>query len=96
MSAGAAARGLQRVVEEHGDGHGADAAGDGGDEGGHLAHAVEVDVPDEALALGAVGVRDAVDADVDDDGAWADHLAGEGGEVAGMGVAEGHGGVAEG
>src|SRR4051794_38623641 len=53
------------VFEEHGDGHGADAAGDRGDEAGFLLHRVEVDVA--YGLLGAVGGSDAVDANVDHD-----------------------------
>src|SRR5690242_9790032 len=50
--------GFDGVVEEHGDGHGAYAAGDGGDERGSGAGRAVGDVADEA-AVGA-----AVDADV--------------------------------
>jgi len=62
------AGGFHGVVEEHGDGHGTDAAGDGGDEGGLFGNRLEVDVADQAVAALAGGVVDAVDADVDDDG----------------------------
>src|SRR5438045_4523258 len=57
------------VFEEHGDGHRADAAGDGGDVGGFLTCDLEIDVA--YGFFGSIGRGDAVDADVDDDGAFA-------------------------
>ena len=58
-------RGEDRVAEEHGDGHGADAAGDGGDGGRLGGDLVKGDVPDELLAALDVLVvaRRGVDAD---------------------------------
>ena len=70
--------GLNRVDHEHGDGHGADAAGDGSDDGSLLLHAVEVDVADEAIAALLRGVFDTVDADVDNRGAVLDHVGRDG------------------
>jgi hypothetical protein len=74
---------LEGVDEEHGSGHGADAAGDGGDGAGDFFDGFEVDVSSEAVADALAGVIDAVRADIDDDGAWADHVGGD--EVAAAG-----------
>jgi hypothetical protein len=63
-------RGGEGVVEKHDDGHGADAARDGGDGAGDFGGGGVIDVAAEAR----VG---AVDADVDHDGARLDHLAGD-------------------
>ena len=57
--------GSERIVEEAGDGHGAHAAGHGGDGARSFFGFFEADVARQ-LAF-AVGGRDAVDADVDDD-----------------------------
>ena len=101
--------GAEGVAEEHSDGHGADAAGDGGDVRGFLFDGVEVDV---AYGFaGAIGLLEAVDADVDDDDAFTDVVGGDevrladgddddvsgaagGGRILGENVAEGDGGVA--
>ena len=61
-------RRLQRVDEQHRTRHRADAAGHGGDPGGHFAYTGEVDVTAELPFV--VGVH----ADVDDDGAGLDVL----------------------
>ena len=47
-----AARSLEGVEHEHGDGHGSYAAGDGGDVGAERGHVVEVHVAGEAEAFG--------------------------------------------
>src|SRR4051794_2437022 len=59
--------GLHRVHQQHRDRHRADATGDGSDRARLLDNGVEVHIPYQPV----VG---AVDADVDDDGAVADHL----------------------
>ena len=66
------------VVEEHGDGHGADASGDGGDGGGDLLDGFEIYVSDESVASFSCGVVDSIDSDVDDGGAGLDHVGGDG------------------
>ena len=66
--AGLGARGLQRVAQQHGDGHRADSARDRGDQPRALARALELDVADQPV----VG---AVDADVDDGRALLDPVA---------------------
>jgi len=66
------------VEEEHGDGHGADAAGDGGDEGGFFFDVFEIDVALEAVADFFGGVFDAIDAYVDNDSAGFNHVGGDG------------------
>ena len=105
--------GAEGVAEEHGDGHGADAAGDGGDPTGDFGDFIEVDVADGFFGDFAEGVGDfdAVDADVDDHRARFDvvgakevgladgddddvGVAGVGGGVLGVNVAEGDRGVA--
>ncbi len=93
--------GAEGVSEEHGDGHGADAAGDGGDAGGDFGDFFEVDVADGFfgdLAEG-VGDSDAVDADVDDDGTGFDVVGSQqvwlaDGDDDDVGAAAGGGGVA--
>ena len=51
------ARGLECVVQEHGDGHRANPAGDRGEAAGHLGHALSIAVPDQPpLAAGLVTV----------------------------------------
>ncbi len=67
--------GFQGVSEEHGDGHRADASGDGSDGRDFFGYGIEVYVANEAIAALSFGSVDAVDADVDDDGALADHIA---------------------
>lgn len=64
-------------MEEHGDGHGAYAAGHGADEGCDLSDGVEVDIADGFGLEVWGGAGDAVDADVDDQGARLDHVAGD-------------------
>ncbi|GFZ51903.1 hypothetical protein JCM24511_09672 [Saitozyma sp. JCM 24511] len=67
--------GFKRVVHEHGDGHGANTSGNGGDVAGDLAGGLVVHITDETLARFLRGVRDVVSADVDDDGARLEPLA---------------------
>ena len=43
---------LDGVVEEHSDGHGANTARNGGDEGGFLLDGIELDVADQFVAFG--------------------------------------------
>ena len=62
------AGGLEGVFHEHGDGHGADAAGNGSDGAALGGYAGEIDIASEAVAGFFAGVFDAVDADIDDDG----------------------------
>lgn len=69
--------GAEGVVHEHGDGHGSDAAGDGGHVAGLGGEGVEVDIADEAVTAGGVGCFEAVDADVDNGGAVFDHVGGD-------------------
>lgn len=69
--------GVEGVLEEHGDGHGTDAAGDGGDGAGDFGAGVVVGITDEAIATFGIGVIFAVDADIDDDSAWFEHIAGD-------------------
>lgn len=69
--------GAEGVVHEHGDGHGADAAGDGGHVAGFGGNGVVVGIADEAVAPGSLGGFDAVDADVDNGGAVFDHVGGD-------------------
>ena len=47
-------------------------AGDGRDGGAFLCHGVVIDVADEFVSFGRRRIGDAIDADVDDAGAWAD------------------------
>ena len=61
--------GAKGVVHEHGYGHGADSAGDGGHVAGDGAEGFEVDIANEAVAAWGLGVFNAVDADVDNGGA---------------------------
>ena len=68
------AAGFEGVLHEEGDGHGADAAGDGGDGAAFGGDFVESDVADEFVAFFGAGGFDAVDADIDDDGAFFDVL----------------------
>lgn len=63
---------MEGVFHEHGDGHGADAAGDGGDGGGEGGDLFVGYVAYEASAGLFGGVRDAVDSYVDDDRAFLD------------------------
>src|SRR5690606_25705800 len=91
---------FQGVDQQHGDGHGADAAGHGRNRTGHFTRAFEVDVADQA----AVG--EAVNTHVDHDSAGLDHVsrdhagfaggyyenigaAGLGAEIACFGIADG-------
>src|SRR5712692_10786329 len=67
------ARRLNGVVEQHGDRHGTDAAGHWSDGGRDLSRFLEFHVPDEAIALFARWIVDAVHADVDDHRARFDH-----------------------
>jgi hypothetical protein len=67
--------GFESVVHEHGDGHGANTSGNGGDVAGDLAGGLVVHITDETLARFLRGVRDVVGADVDDDGARLEPLA---------------------
>ena len=69
---GAALGGVDHVGEEHGDGHGPDAPGDGADPAGHLTDGVEIDIADGADFPGRIG--DAAGPHVDDDGALLDHV----------------------
>ena len=64
-------------MHEHGDGHGTDAAGDGGDGAAFRGDFVEGDIADEAAALGGGRVVDAIDTDVDDGGALLDEISGD-------------------
>src|SRR5690606_38382273 len=57
------------VAEEHGDGHGADSAGDFGDRACDVAGGVEVYVTDETITARVGGVGDTIRAYVDDDSA---------------------------
>lgn len=66
--------GLEGVAHEEGDGHGADAAWDGSDGGAFGGDFGEIHVAGEAVAVFRGGVFDAVDADVDDDGARFDPI----------------------
>src|SRR5713226_439408 len=63
--------GEERVLHEHGDGHEADAARHGRDGAGALRGRVEIHVARELARV------ETVDADVDDDGALLDHVAGD-------------------
>ena len=69
--AGETAAARDGVRHEHGDGHRADAAGDGGDGAALRGDFGEGDVADEPVAFRRGGIVHAVDADVDDDGAVA-------------------------
>ena len=69
--------GFEGIGDKHGDGHGADAAGDWGDGGAAWGDGGEVDIADDAVAVFGGWVGDAVDADVDDDGAVADEVSGD-------------------
>jgi hypothetical protein len=79
------ASGSDGVEEEHGDGHGADAAGDGGDEGRFFFYVFEIDVANEPESRFFGGVIDAINADIDNDGAGFNHVGGDGIERAGGG-----------
>lgn len=68
--------GLESIFHEGGDGHGAYAAGDGGDIAAKRGDFVEFDVTFEGKAALFRSVGDAGDADVDDDGARLDHIGG--------------------
>ncbi len=71
------AGGFEGIGDEHGDGHGADAAGDWGDGGAARGDVGEVDIADDAVAVFGGWVGDAVDADVDDDGTVFDEVSGD-------------------
>ena len=64
--------GLDDVEEEHCDGHGADAAGDGAYPAGDLADGVEGNIADASSF--AIGTGDAIDTNIDDDCAGFDHF----------------------
>ena len=66
--------GGEGVLHEHADGHGAYAAGDGGNEAGLGGYGVEIDIALEAVAGLARGVRNACCAHVDDNSALLDHI----------------------
>ena len=66
--------GFEGVLHEEGDGHGADAAGDGGDGAAFGGDFVEGDVADEFVAFFGAGGFDAIDADINDDSAFFDML----------------------
>ena len=100
--------GFEGVLQEAGDGHRTDAAGDGGDGTGDFDGFVIGDIADEFAF--AVGAGDAVDTDVDNNGAglnpaafdelWAANgcdqdigAAADGFEVTGAGVGDGDGAV---
>src|SRR5260370_29967758 len=68
-------RGLNGVVEQHRDGHGADAARHGRDGGRDLLRLLEFHVSDEAISLLAGWIVDAVHTDVDDHRARFNHRA---------------------
>src|SRR6266540_7092422 len=63
-----------RVREEHRDRHRTDASGDRRDGLRLLLHRVEVDIADRAVTALRARIGDAVDAHVDDDGAFPDHV----------------------
>ena len=63
-------------MHQHGNGHGADAAGDGRNVRGLRGDGVELDVADQAVAAFFAGVFHAVDADVDYIDAVFDHICG--------------------
>lgn len=65
--------GADGIVHEEGDGHGADAAGVGGDFTGQRLDGGEVHVTDEAGAGRGGRIGDTVDAHIDDHGTGADH-----------------------
>ena len=65
---------MEGVFHEHGDGHGADSAGDRGDGGAVGGDFWVGHVSDEPGAGFFRGVRDAVDADIDDDGTGLDPI----------------------
>lgn len=56
------------VFHQHGDGHGAHAAGDGGDVAGDLLDVFEIDASPHFPLLVAV------EPDINDNGAWFDHI----------------------
>lgn len=66
------AAGFEGVLHEEGDGHGADAAWDGGDGAAFGGDFVEGDVTHQFVAFFGAGGFNAVDADVDDNGAFLD------------------------
>ena len=77
--------GFDGVVEEHCDCHRADAAGDGGYEGGLFFYVLEIHVADETIAGFFGGVLNAINADVDDYRAIFNHIGGDGIWIAGGG-----------
>lgn len=68
---------FDRVVQEHGNGHRADAAGNGGNKRGLFLDRLEIDVADKAKSLLLRRILDAVDAHIDDDDAFFDHVGGD-------------------
>ena len=64
---GAAARGHYRIVQQHRPGHRADAAGHWRDRRSLLSNGLEVDIANETPAALLRRIRDARDANVDDD-----------------------------
>ena len=64
--------GLDYVGKQDCDGHWTDAAGDGADEARDWSDAVKIDIADSFSAT--IGRDDAIDADIDDNGPWADHI----------------------
>lgn len=59
--------GLDNVLEQHGNGHGADTSRNRSDDGSDLRSSVEVDVTDKALARLLGSIRDEVGTNVNDD-----------------------------
>lgn len=64
-------------MQEQGDGHEADTAGDGGDGGAFGSHGIKIDITDQAVAFFAGRIFDAVNADIDHGGVLPDHIGGD-------------------
>ena len=73
LGAHAAAGGGVGILQQAGDGHGADAAGNRGDRAGDLGRLIEGDIADKFGLVGSA--LDPVDADIDDRGAGFDPIA---------------------
>ena len=66
---------MQSSPHQHGDGHWADAAGNGGDDPGHFPGLIELDITHQAMAALLGGIRNGVDTDVNDGCTWLDPVA---------------------
>lgn len=74
---GAGVGGTECVLQEQGNGHETDAAGNGRDGGAFGGYGIKIDITDQAIASFAGGVVDAVNTDIDHGGVLPDHISGD-------------------